>query len=80
MEKKTIEVDAWFLEKVVHSITEVAGAAWYARDIEKLRIGSTLSSEEKRQHELLLDGVISDLYAALYDLTKVASVLHGERV
>jgi hypothetical protein len=28
----------------------------------------------------LLDGVISDLYAALYDLTKVASALNGKRV
>jgi hypothetical protein len=80
MEKRSVDVDAWFIEKVVHSLTEVAGAAWCARDIEKLKLGSTLSSEEKRQYELLLDSVVSDLYAALYDLTKVASVLYGERV
>jgi hypothetical protein len=79
MEKKTF-TDGWFNEKVIHSLDEVAGAAWYARELEKLKVGSSLSSEEKQQYELLLDGVISDLYAALYDLTKVASALNGERV
>jgi len=79
MEKKHF-TDEWFNEKVIHSLHEVAGAAWYARELEKLKVGSSLSSEEKQQYELLLDGVISDLYAALYDLTKVASALNGERV
>jgi hypothetical protein len=79
VEKDTFSVDGWFTEKVIHSLNEVAGAAWYAREIEKLKIGSSLSSEEKRRYELLVDAVNSYLYAALYDLTKVASVLNGER-
>ena len=59
MEKETFNVDGWFTEKVIHSLNEVAGAAWYAREIEKLKIGSSLSSEERQRYELLLDAVTS---------------------
>jgi hypothetical protein len=46
MEKKTFTVDGWFTEKVIHSLYEVAGAAWHARELEKLKVGSSLHQKK----------------------------------
>ena len=75
-DERTITVDAWYEEKVVHSLVEIAHAAYWVKRLESLKIDSRLSSDEREKYELLLDGVISGIYAALYDLTKVASKLH----
>jgi hypothetical protein len=75
-DERTIIVDAWYEEKVVHSLVEVAHAAHWVKRLESLKIDSRLSSDEREKYELLLDGVVSGIYAALYDLTKVASKLH----
>jgi hypothetical protein len=75
-DERTIIVDVWYEEKVVHSLVEVAHAAHWVKRLESLKIDSRLSSDEREKYELLLDGVVSGIYAALYDLTKVASKLH----
>jgi hypothetical protein len=80
MENKTITIDGWLIEKIIHSLTEVAGAAGYAKAIERLRLNSVIPSEDKRQYEFLLEAIMSDLYAALYDLTKVAATLNERSI
>ena len=80
MKDKTINVDGWLIEKTLHSLVELARAASQARELEKRKLHKILPSDEKQDYEYLLESIVSNLYAALYDLTKVASVLEGQRV
>jgi len=73
MENKTVEVDAWFEEKVVNSLVEVSEAAIWAKELERFKVASFLPPEEKHKYEILLEAIVSSIYAALYDLSKVAS-------
>ncbi len=79
MRDKSIPVDGWFEEKVVNSLEETASAADWAQRLEELKIHLFLPEEQRHKYELLLDGVLSELYAAIFDLTKVASVLRKDR-
>jgi hypothetical protein len=78
MEQRKRNVDGWLEEKMVNSLTEVAGAARWAKELENLKIHLRLPYEERYKYELVLEGVISELYAALYDLTKIASILNDK--
>ena len=78
-EQKTIPVDGWLVEKVVASLVEVAGAARYAKEIENFGLQSKLSSNEAQQYEFVVEMLTQNLYAALYDLTKIAAKLEDSR-
>lgn len=57
-------------------MSEAASTAYWIKKLQSLNIESHLSGDERQKYELVLDGVVSGIYATLYDLTKVASKLH----
>ncbi len=78
-DEETLTIDGWFEEKVVDSLSESASTAYWIKKLQSLNIESRLLGDERQKYELVLDGMISGIYATLYDLTKVASKLHEPR-
>src|SRR5260221_13309344 len=72
-DEETLTIDGWFEEKVVDSLSESASTAYWIKKLQSLNIESRLLGDERQKYELVLDGMISGIYATLYDLTKVAS-------
>lgn len=75
MEERTIQVDGWYEEKTVNSLKEVCQAAEWLKELQALKVDSFLPPEEGNKYKFLLECVDSDLYCALYDLTKLTSKL-----
>jgi hypothetical protein len=75
MNERKISDSGWLEQKVVNSLAEIVEAARWARKLENLKINSHLPYEERARYDLILEGIISELYAALYDMTKITANL-----
>jgi hypothetical protein len=72
-----LEIDGWFEEKIINSLSEVARAIASARQVETLELTPKSFSTAMQDKDMLIEMVLSDLYASLFDLTKIAAKLRG---